>query len=297
MSQPNPNVFIKQSDVDDDVELERAVVHPPSTSNNLSAMLSAASTSNLSAVAGDMMFTLDGIDDDAAEAKEERRASSMPKLAYLSVNKKALVGCTVLGVVGTIVGVAIGGAAEYNQQQNALAAINGGGGTNPSKSGKSGPFCDTEPSVVCGQTVTGSAVLNDDLFCTDVVDGASNDELKTLNAAIKVEGADAVIDCKGHTVRQLTSKSAASCEESPGPNFNDSNKRKEMKEACDLFYQGGIWLVGGATAINCNVENFYDGFLVQNGGEVKKSEASRNRSGVDILDNSGSGSMTKISDV
>ena len=240
------------------------------------------------------MNSPDQIDDDAAKAKEERRASSMPKLASPSVNKKALVGCTVLGVVGTIVGVAIGGAAEHKQQQDALAAINGGGGTNPSKSGKSGPFCDTEPSVVCGQTVTGTAVLNEDLFCTDLIDCSTPDVVtKTLNAAIKVVGADAVIDCKGHTVRQLTSKSAASCEYSPGALFTNSNKRKEMKEEYDLFYQAGIWLADGATAINCNVEHFYDGFLVQNGGEVKKSEASRNRGGVDILDDTGS--MTKIS--
>ena len=111
-----PNVFIKQSGADSDeydVELERAVVHPPSPSN-------------LSAAAGNMVFTLDGIDDGAAEAKEERRLF-MPKLAYLSV-KKALVGFTVLGIVGIIMGVSISGAAEYKQQQNALAAINGGGG-------------------------------------------------------------------------------------------------------------------------------------------------------------------------
>jgi len=68
-----------------------------------------------------------------------------------------------------------------------------------------------------------------------------------------------------------------------------------MKQECDLFYQGGIWLVGGATAINCNVENFYDGYLIEKGGEVQKSDASRNRDGVEILDDSGS--TTRISDM
>eukprot|EP00984_Skeletonema_dohrnii_P021200 scaffold10518_cov78-Skeletonema_dohrnii-CCMP3373.AAC.2 len=258
MSMPQPNISIKQSGANSDeydVELERAVVYPPSTLN-------------LSAPAGNMVFTLDGIDDDdAAKAKEERRASSMPKI------KKALVGCTVLGVVGTIAGVAIGGAAEYKQQQNAMAAIKGGVGS--SKSGKSGSFCEPEPVIECGQTFT-------------------DEKLRTLNAAIKVEGADAVIDCKGHAVRQLTSKYAASCEVSPSSSDDErSLERKTMKETCDLFYQVGIWLIDGASAINCNVEHFYDGFFVENSGEVKKSEASGNRRGVVWL----SGSTTKISDV
>jgi len=246
------------------------------------------------------VFTLDGIDDDApAEAKEERR-SFMPKLAYLSANKKALVGFTVLGVVGIIMGVSISGAAEYKQQQNAMAAINGGVGS--SKSGKSGSFCEPEPSVLCGQTVTETVVLTDDLLCTDRVDSNTPDDvLTTLNAAIKVVGKDAVIDCKGHTVRQLTSKSAAAanCKKGPGPSDVDNNKRKTMKETCDLYYQVGIWLVDGASAINCKVEQFYDGFFVQNGGEVKKAEASRNRRGINIQDedNSGSDLSSKIADV
>eukprot|EP00985_Skeletonema_marinoi_P006328 scaffold2735_cov107-Skeletonema_marinoi.AAC.3 len=218
-----------------------------------------------------MVFTLDGIDDGAAEAKEERRLF-MPKLAYLSVNvKKALVGFTVLGIVGIIMGVSISGAAEYKQQQNALAAINGGGGAHSSKSGKSGSFCDTEPSIVCGQNVTEKVVLTDDLLCTDRVDGP-------------------------HCSSAYTSKSAAAvnCKKGPGPSDVDpSDKCTTMKETCDLYYQVGIWLVDGASAINCKVEQFYDGFIVQNSGEVKKSEASGNRRGVVWL----SGSTTKISDV
>ena len=77
-----------------------------------------------------MVFTLDGIDDGAAEAKEERRLF-MPKLA----------GPCRLYCVGRRwydCGCAIGGAAEYKQQQNALAVINGGGGAgaHSSKAGK-----------------------------------------------------------------------------------------------------------------------------------------------------------------
>ena len=59
-----------------DVELERAVVYPPSPSN-------------LSAAAGDMNSP-DQIDDDAAEAKEERRASSMPKTRFVSLHQNLL---------------------------------------------------------------------------------------------------------------------------------------------------------------------------------------------------------------
>ena len=39
------------------------------------------------------------------------------------------------------------------------------------------------------------------------------------------------------------------------------DQRKEIKEICKFFYQAGILLVDGATAVNCNVENFYDGWV------------------------------------
>lgn len=46
--------------------------------------------------------------------------------------------------------------------------------------------------------------MSSDLFCTvDDVDGATNQELKTMNAAITIEGHDAITYCKGHTVRQV----------------------------------------------------------------------------------------------
>lgn len=132
--------------------------------------------------------------------------------------------------------------------------------------------------------------MTQDILCTDnVADVSRPIQLRTLNAAIKLEGAGAIIDCQGHTISQLTSKYAPSCGRFPGVYFGPTRGRRLlMKEECDLFYQGGIWLVGGATAINCNVENFYDGFLIEKGGEVQKSNAKWNRDGVETLDDSGS---------
>lgn len=63
------------------------------------------------------------------------------------------------------------------------------------------------------------------------------------------------------------------------------------------YYQAGIMLEDGATAINCKVEQFYDGFLIVNGGEVKKSEASRNHRGFVIEDIDDSSKVSKISNV
>ena len=109
---------VKQSRSEEiDVELEGVAAQPPPPSK-----LSAAG-------AGDINLVPDGMDDndDAAEA-EEKRTSFMSRLASPLLNKKTATAIAVFGIVGTIMGVAIGGADEYKQQQNALAAINGGGG-------------------------------------------------------------------------------------------------------------------------------------------------------------------------
>ena len=224
----------------------------------------------------------------------------MSKCASTSlVNKKTAAAVCVMGFC-VIVAVSLSGAAEHNRQQKqnalALAAINANavGG----KAGKSISFCAPAQAVTCGQTFTDEkVVLSDDLLCTDDVDDATNQILRTLNAAITVNGPDAIIDCKGHTIRQMTTLSAPACETSPGNDLDPSRDRRNMKLNCDLYYQAGIFLVNGATAINCKVEQFYDGFLIVDGGEVKKSEASRNHRGVVIEDYSGSSSVSKISDV
>jgi len=86
-------------------------------------------------------------------------------------------------------------------------------------------------------------------------------------------------------------------DEPPYVTRDPSDDRKDMKEDCNIFYQGGILLRDGATAINCKVEHFYDGIIVLD-GEVKKSEVSGNRRGV-FIDHriSSIATETKISDV
>lgn len=56
-------------------------------------------------------------------------------------------------------------------------------------------------------------------------------------------------------------------------------------------------MIDGAMAINCNVEQFNIGFIVEDGGEVKKSEASHNQIGVLVEHNIAGSVATKISDV
>jgi hypothetical protein len=123
---------------------------------------------------------------------------------------------------------------------------------------------------------------------------------EVLNAVIKLSGRDARIDCKGHTIRQVAEdfgKSAVKCTTRTGSPFQDNNERAHMKLDCNIYYQVGILLEDGATAINCKVEHFYDGFMVLNGGEVKNSEASRNSCGVFIQYDDNNSIDTKISDV
>ena len=161
-------------------------------------------------------------------------------------------------------------------------------------------FCGEDEIISCGATFSNEeVVLSDDLLCTDRYYDASEDELMALNAAITLSGPNASIDCKGHSIRQVTAGYFGSqCLrwlDRTDP-FEPSLLRSEMKSWCDLYYQAGILLTDGATAVNCNVENFIDGFLVINGGEVQMSEASENKYGVTIHDLDGSVETT-ISDV
>ena len=154
------------------------------------------------------------------------------------------------------------------------------------KESKPDPFCDV-PAIQCGQTFTDKVVLTEDLVCTDDVYDASEESLRTLNAAITLEGSKAVIDCKGHTVRQFSFISAASCDKNPGRDLIPNDRRKDMKEDCQIYFQVGIWLKDGATAKNCEAEHFYDGFLILNGGKVENSEAHANSEGIFVQDNKG----------
>ena len=252
--------------------------------------------------------------------------------ALFLVNNKtvALIAAAALLGVGAIIGLSINSVVEQNhlQQQQALAAITGAAGRHGrpqtsshthvhGKTGKGGKsassclsghdpidkdgqdFCADEV-IECGATFTNEEVdLSHDLFCTKSVSWLdADDELMELNAAITLSGPDASIDCQGHTIRQIANSPGSFCQTGLGIGdpFEPSNFRKEMKRNCFNFYQAGILLIDGATAINCNVEKFYDGFLVLNGGEVKKSETSGNRNGVFIQDLTGS-IETTVSDV
>ena len=164
-------------------------------------------------------------------------------------------------------------------------------------------FCGEEKVLECGATFTNEKVaLSDNLFCKEYYWFAPDEEKIALNAAITLVGPDASIDCKGHSIRQRTLllSFASDCLDldwrNEGNPFEPSNERKQMKMTCHINYQAGILLIDGAKAINCNVGDFYDGFLVLNGGSVKKSEAVGNRHGIAIQDVTGS-AETRVSDV
>ena len=158
-------------------------------------------------------------------------------------------------------------------------------------------FCEAEPDIACGETFTNEKVdLSEDLICKGDVKTASNPELRSLNAAITLVGPKAVLDCKGHSVRQVLTRNAAECKVNPGRDVNPSVDRRNMKLKCDIFYQAGILLKDGATTLNCKAESFYDGILLLNGGKAKNSEAARNSEGIFVQDD-GSGPKSEVSGV
>ena len=191
-------------------------------------------------------------------------------------------------MVGVVVGLTNGVAGQQEFQKSFAATVSG-------KSGKSVSFCEPPPAITCGQTFENTkVVLSEDLFCTDdVTDATKAATLPKFNAAIKIKGPDAVLDCKKHTISQLSSKNAAYCD----ANFVTQENRQAAKLSCDLFYQVGIWLVDGATAVKCKVEHFHSGIFIGKGGEVKKSEVSGNRNGLNIRDEVSAGSTTKVKDL
>lgn len=213
---------------------------------------------DLSDGAGDNMITPHAIDDEATAAAVEAEEGRRSAMAKLAC-VCAFTAVTVVGT-GAIIGTSISGAAEYKRQQNAVAVSNAVDATHSGKSGKSASFCETSPVLTCGTTVLDTEItLSDNLLCLDSSSGA----------AIKLEGPNARIDCNGYTVRNVLEGS----------------------------YESGILLIDGAMAINCNVEQFNIGFIVEDGGEVKKSEASHNQIGVLVEHNIAGSVATKISDV
>ncbi len=147
-----------------------------------------------------------------------------------------------------------------------------------SKSSKSSVSCPPEPTpdVQCGNVyVDSTIILGGNLICTE-----ASDERST---ALTLKGKKAVLDCQGYTISQETNSSAAALE---------CPSQFETKE-CGLFYEYGVILEDGASIKNCNIKKFYVGSYMVNGGEIKDSEFSLNREGVNI-DNFAANTVSKV---
>ena len=159
--------------------------------------------------------------------------------------------------------------------------------TSSSKSSKSSSSTcppDPTPDVECGNIYTNTtAILGNNLICEGNITEADD----SRNFAIRLSGKKAVLDCQGYTVSQVTKSSAAAldCPIFPG----NATERLRMKQQCGFLYQFGIYLEDGASMKDCNVQKFYVGGRVDNGGTVEGSEFSLNRFGLDIVNFPGIG--------
>ena len=162
-----------------------------------------------------------------------------------------------------------------------------------SKSSKSSSYdCPPEPTpdVECGNvynsTATGEQVvvtLGGNLLC----DGNVTEADGNYNAALTLSGKDAVLDCQGYTISQTTvnidgidtgSAAAVDCDIFP----SDETERLATKQECGLFNVIGVRLENGARMVNCNIEKFYVGGRIDNGGKIENSGFSLNRRGLQI---------------
>ena len=112
-----------------------------------------------------------------------------------------------------------------------------------------------EPPIRCGESFTDTkVVLTDNLNCGPLVEGDPD-------CAVTLNGPEAEINCDDFTLSQ---------EATPPFYFGGP-------------YRSGICLNNGATAINCNVEQFNGGIRVTDGGEVVNSNLSPNWKGINAL--------------
>ena len=137
--------------------------------------------------------------------------------------------------------------------------------------------------VTCGDVYSDGEVitLGRDVICpvnTTEVDG-------TRNAAITVRGEGTVLDCQGYSIIQVTNSSAAAavvdCPVFPTRGVPSDIKR--MKETCGLSYVWGVSVENGATAKNCNIQQFWGGALIKDGGSFEQSVFSLNYRGLEII--------------
>ena len=137
--------------------------------------------------------------------------------------------------------------------------------------------------VTCGNVYSGGKVIN---LSRDLICHANMTEVDgTRNAAITVRGEGTVLDCQGYSIIQVTNSSAAAavvdCPVFPTRGVPSDIKR--MKETCGLSYVWGVSVENGATAKNCNIQQFWGGALIKDGGSFEQSVFSLNYRGLEII--------------
>ncbi len=173
-----------------------------------------------------------------------------------------------------------------------------------SKSSKVSDYCPPEPTknVQCGNiynsTATGEEVvvtLGQNLLCNENITEADN----STNAALTLAGEKALLNCQGYSISQTTvnidgidkgSAAARDCNYS----IRNGTERMIMKQECGLFYEWGVILTDGARMVNCNIQKFFFGAGIRNGGEIVDSEFNLNRRGVQILNNDAANTVSKV---
>ena len=136
--------------------------------------------------------------------------------------------------------------------------------------------------------------LGGNLLCNGNITQADG----SRSAALTLSGKDAVVDCQGYTISQTTvnidgidtgSAAAVDCDIFPG----NSTERLRMKQTCGLYFQFGVILEDGARMVNCNIQKFYLGGDVRDGGQIEDSEFSLNWLGVEIS-NDAANTVSKV---
>jgi len=168
--------------------------------------------------------------------------------------------------------------------------------TSTSKSSKSSSStCPPEPTtdVQCGNVYNSTAgdnavvILDQNLLC----DGNITEADGIRNAALTLVGKDAVLDCQGYTVSQVTDSSAAALDCSI--ELINPTEVLRMKKECGFFYIFGVRLIDGASLLNCNIQKFWAGSVITNGGKIEGTEFSLNTRGVEIV-NRGANTVSRI---
>jgi len=126
--------------------------------------------------------------------------------------------------------------------------------------------------TTCGKTFdSGLVVLTNNLVCDENID--------SVDAAITVVGENTVLDCQNYAITQVNEISSAFyCSGFPG---------------CGLLYKTGVVVKEGAKVINCNINKFYYGGSIDDGGEVESTDFSLNRKALQVV-NSVPNTLSKV---